>query len=200
MAKRKSKKQDNDAKRNIVIGLVFTIVLVCMLGMVYAYWLVNRTQDTTNIITTMGCLSVALESDTPAINVANAYPISTDAGMLTTPYTFTLENECETALMSNITLELLGATTLDSLYVRSSLQETGVSANNSRLLSSVTTTTTTISGAKASHVLIPNVVLAAGASSTFDLRLWLDSEAPYEFASDKRFEAKIVIVSAPFTP
>jgi len=203
MAKKKARKNNKESKSNAVIGLIFTIAIVAVLGGVYAYWLATRTQTTTNIITTMGCLSVVLESDTAAINIANAYPISNNTGMTTTPYTFTIENECTTDLSSDITLEILSPTTLDSQYVRSSLQQTGVTTENSKILGGVggvPTTTTTITGAKASHILLADVILVEAEAKTFDLRLWLDSAAPYEFASDKRFEAKIVIVSAPVTP
>ena len=176
--------------------LLPALLLVMLIGVAYAFWQVAITQDNPNILTTLACLDTTLTDETDAIYFTNEHPISNAAGMARDPYSFTVTNICDNPVNVDITLEVLGNSTLNHDYIRGSVNRMGSIIDNSDVMTGFDTMLPSILGAT-SYVMIDNVTLTPDENQTFDLRLWLDRETPYEEGRNKIMHAKIVVVASP---
>ena len=82
-------------KRRKVMMVLITITFILILGTSFALWQITLQQTSTNKITT-GCLDLRLTNDTDAITINDAVPTSDEEGKNLVPYTFTIENTCNT--------------------------------------------------------------------------------------------------------
>ncbi len=177
-------------KTLISIISVVAIVLV-LIGVTYAYWLVTKEQQGENVISS-ACLDISMIG-TNDINLPSQYPISDEDGMETTPYTFTVTNNCTTSIDYQINLETLGSE--DNSIIPSAIK-VAINKNEStevtpRLLNSKPTVATTIANAYAANKLTEGV-LKGKSDATYELRLWLDKDAPIS-EQNKTFTSKISV-------
>ena len=98
-------------KENKKVVIVFILLLIMLsLGVSYAYWLIVKTQTNVNIISS-ACLKITFTGEND-IKLTNAYPMDDeeiyDFLTTTTPYHFTIINECEEETNVVINLETLG--------------------------------------------------------------------------------------------
>jgi len=178
-------------KTKIMILSVVALILVTI-GITYAYWLVTKSQEGENVITT-GCLDITLDGEND-ITLSDQFPLSDEDGMKLTPYTFTVTNNCTTSVDYQINLEALG-TEADAL--KTSSLKVVLDDNSSRLLSSYREVETTIEGSYESHQLATGTLGAATIANTnnkvtYKLRLWIDENAPIS-EMDKTFRSKISV-------
>ena len=173
-----------------IIGLV--IVLVILIGTSYAYLRKVGIQNNSNAVSTLSCLDIALDETSNAILMEKAFPISTTLGMTTTPFTFTITNNCNTRVFANINMESLPIESpgvrMGAAYIRYSLN-----GGTSALLSSKSTTTATISGAE-SRTLVTRYI-EANQVLNYNIRIWIDQDATAAQVQGKEFAGKIVIVA-----
>jgi len=128
--------------------------------------------------------------------MSNIYPISDEKGLLTTPHSFTITNNCTTPVAVQINLESLNIDNkLATNYVKFNLDNGD--ANYTQLLSNTQTRTATISGATSNN--LDNVYLASNSSKSFNLRLWVDYATTLAQGSGKTYQGKIVAVANPTT-
>lgn len=165
-----------------VIGIMFGIL--SMLAGSYALWSVTKIQTGNNSMST-GCFSISY-SDTNSINLTNAFPMTDEEGALTDPYTFTIENTCTVAASYVANLENLSTTTLDAALVRTKIDTT------TNTLSTLPTTTKSDSTSLASYTIATGVV-NPGESVTHSLKIWIDNNATVTNATNKVFNAKVII-------
>ena len=122
---------------------------------------------------TSGCLNVTINRTTEgsAITLDKAYPISDSEGLDTTPYTFTIENQCSSSTNYGVYLESLNETanTLDAEYIKVSLSNSDIGTLTS-ILGNHSSSTPTITGAYASHELYSGT-LNGNETKTFSLRI-----------------------------
>ena len=190
------KEERRENRRGLSRFVLPLLLLLIIAGVTYAFWQVAVTQDNPNIITTLACLDTTLTDETDAIFFTNEYPISNVAGMARSPYTFTVANICDNPVNVDITLEVLGNTTLQHSFLRASVNRAGTTIDNSNVMTNFNTMLPSIMGAT-SYVIENNITLTPDEAQTFDLRLWLDQTTPYEEGSDKSVYAKIVVVASP---
>src|SRR5574344_349433 len=152
----------------IVIGILLVVALG--IGMSYAYWTINLTQTTANNIDT-GCFSITF-ADKNNISLTNQFPVSDSEGLTNTPYSFTINNTCTINAKYQIDLETLNTTTLDLSHVKVAINKSSKSSSPA-LLNSFSSITTTLDNASDSRN-IETGLLNAGASKTYELRLWVD--------------------------
>ena len=171
-------------KKKTIIILIIAIILV--IGGSFAYWRVSLVETSTNNIAT-SCFDLSL-SDSNAINLQSAFPITDAEGKTLTPYEFTITNNCATYAYYEVNLEVLNNTNLDSNFIKVELDdETPV------LLSSKTVTTTTLSNATTSYKL-KKAYMNASESKTYHLRLWIDENVTLaDNITEKEFSGKITI-------
>lgn len=174
------------------IGIIVFLVLLTVLVGSYAYWQIVLEQGDNNTITT-GCFDFTFEEG-EAINLAEAYPISSAEGMENEGYTFTITNTCSITASYQVNLETLTSSTLSSNFVH-------IGLNNSVLgiLANLEEVNKTLVSANESHKLIDGV-LNTGESVTYNLREWITESATQADAENKLFNSKIVIIATATKP
>lgn len=99
----------NKTQRKKKIGLLIALILlivVIVIGTSYAFWRVNKTQQTSNRIKT-DCLDIELSDVTDAISLEKTYPISDEEAKSLTPYEFKIKNTCNTKESYSVNLEVM---------------------------------------------------------------------------------------------
>ena len=114
------------SKKNKTIISITAIVLtiVTCLGITYALWTTSYTQSTTNNLVA-GCFSINF-SDTDAISIANAYPITDDESKTKPSYDVTINNTCSVNAKYQVRIESLDTTTMNKNYVKSSIDNKNI--------------------------------------------------------------------------
>ena len=183
-------------KKSKLLTIVILILICVVIGVSYAYWQITRTQNDKNIVTT-GCFEIesdiGSEDEQMPIRLLKTYPILDSEGKELSPFTFTLRNTCDTYAGYQINLETLNTTTLNLDYLKAVINN-----ETPKLLSEYDVVETTIQDALNSHKLLTGG-LKAGASKTFNLRLWLDQDTPLDAGQNKTYEGKVSIIASPET-
>ena len=186
-------------KRNILITIVLLIGIVAIIGVSYALWVLNLTQQGQNDIAS-SCFNITF-TDKDNISLQKAYPILDEDGKKLTPYEFTITNTCDSYASFNVNLEVLNTTTLtnnDAVKVMIS-SKTGDTETeiNTNLLSSYKTTTKTLNNAQTAFNLTTGY-LNAKESKTYTLRLWLDENVDMntEGVQNTKFSSKVVVTTS----
>ena len=176
-------------KKYILIAIGFLLIISLIISGSYAYWMMTRQQTNENIVNT-GCFSTSFtELENSAINLTNAFPMTDEDGMKTTPYEFTITNTCDTYASYNINLEILNTTTLSHDLIKAVIDD-----NTPKVATEYESTTATIDGAT-SYVLLSGG-LESEESKTFNLRMWIDESGTLENSQNKIINAKILAVTA----
>lgn len=190
----------------VVIGIL--LALSATVGSSYALWLSEETQENNNYITS-GCFSLeyidTINNTNTFINLTNAYPINDNNGMNLTPYTIILRNTCDIAATYDLTLTTDKANTLDDSFLKTNLKNVTTNTTfNTQLLNTLTKTTLDNNLATEitsnNNITIDNTyLLASGKLNPFEevkyeLRIWLDIDAPNE-TMNKRFVATVSNIS-----
>lgn len=183
-------------KKSIIIGIILLILIIGSFS--YAIWTVTNTQSGSNIYST-GCFDVVFKEETPAIDLENIYPISNEDSKKLIPYQFTLTNTCATDAKYELNLEVLEKSSLAYQYVN-------VSINNwaGKAVTDYDTSLATIPGASSYKLTEGSLAGAStkgagdGGRVTYNLRLWLDEDAPTSQMS-KDFFSSITVTSVSTT-
>ncbi len=184
-------------KKTIIAIISVVAVILVLIGVTYAYWLVTKEQVGENVISS-ACLDISLNGSGD-INLPNQYPMSDDDGLKTTPYTFTVTNNCKTSIDYQINLETLGSeeNTILPSAIKIALNESGVTNIVPVLLSEKSVVNPTIANAYTANKLLVGTLSANSDETTkdtvtYELRLWLDKDAPISEAN-KTFTSKITV-------
>ena len=179
------------SKRNKLLIGTISILVVCIIvtGFTYAYWRLTYQATSVNKIAS-SCFSMELKNEKNNITLESAYPISDEKGKSLTPYSFTITNTCNLFASYTINLEMLEGTTLSSKYVKTMINNEAITN-----LNTLETTDTSIEGATESRVLFKGS-LGSGDSTDYTLRIWMDSETPFnEDSMNKVFQSKITVTA-----
>ena len=170
----------------IALGILILLLIAICIGISYAYWLVTRTQTGENAILS-SCLKIELVSENEAISIPDAYPISDEEGMSSTPYTFTIKNTCDSFISYEVILGMLNTTTLNSKYLNAVLDYNAIQTLDKY-------ESKTVEGYQEGR-LLQKGNLSGGEEVTYNLRIWMDKDVTYEDkeAMSKSFEAKIIV-------
>lgn len=187
--------------------IVILLVITLFVGSSYALWKVTVYQEGVNVINA-GCFELEFIEQSSSINLNNAYPISDEKGLKTTPYIFKLKNNCTIDAKYTLylnTLEVTGTKISDNFIKYAITKETDVlvTANNlstatinpsianftydKNLITSYEISTGTLKGRSSSTV-------DDGEEITYSLRLWIDESATKEIGGET-FEAAITSVA-----
>ena len=185
-----------DKSRYFLIGGI--VLLICVfVGISYAYWQLTLQQSGTNVVTT-DCFNITFV-DSNDINLQKAYPIMDSEGSSLTPYTFTIENTCDSPASYQINLETMGqegsVKVLPEEYLKANLIEKDSSNISTNNLTSDYEVGTTIDGAIKAYKLDTGIIQGK-TSKTFELRLWLDYDTPViDEVMNATYNGKISIIS-----
>ncbi len=182
-------------KTMIAIVSVIAVVLV-LIGVTYAYWLVTKEQQGENVISS-ACLDIEMTENPQYedITLQDQYPMSDEEGMKLVPFEFMVTNNCNATIDYQINLETLGSES--NTIIPSAIK---VALNNDvSLLSEKGEASPTLSDAYTARKLITGTLGYAGEASSetpiskvYDLRLWIDENAPVSEAN-KTFRSKITV-------
>ena len=174
-------------RKTIILSSLGVLLLISLvIGISYAYWLFRTNQTSVNTIGT-SCLNVTLTDVTSAIKLEDAYPISDEDGMSTTPYTFTITNTCDSFISYEVLLGVTEDTTMNSAYLDAVLDY-----NQIQTLDTYPDFDSTLEGYKEVKVLQKGS-LSGGDEVTYNLRLWMDKDVTSLDSMNKVFEGKIII-------
>ncbi len=179
-------------KKTIIAIISVVAVILVLIGVTYAYWLVTKEQQGENVISS-ACLDISLNGSGD-INLPNQYPMSDEDGMETTPYTFTITNNCTTSIEFHLNLESIGES---ATAISASAIKAAINTNKPKRLYEYVGAEPTLSEAYESYTLLYGEL--AGKSDdttedevTYNLRLWIDKDAPISEAN-KTFTSKITV-------
>lgn len=160
-------------------GIIFfsLILLVIVIGTSYALFSTVKTSKET-VEVEAGTFKISF-LDSNYINLENAYPMTDEEGLNTSGYKFTITNEGTLNGKYNISLEEKEENTLDKSYIKYSIKEGDGTWSTPALLSN-------------GIILTDNKQLNSTDHIDYELKLWLDEDAPNE-VQGKKYQAKIVV-------
>ena len=172
-----------------VLGILFGISL--LVGISYAYYIVNVSQTNKNIVKS-SCLNLSISNEENVIKLEKQIPIMNEEGKKLTPYTFTINNTCNSMMGYSLNLEELEGSTLASKYIM-----TMVNDKSYVNMASLSSTDNYYANSVESRVLATGS-LGPNASINYSLRLWMDEDTPLTSeAMNKSFRSKVVVVATP---
>ncbi|MGN1373963.1 MAG: hypothetical protein ACI4XK_01460 [Bacilli bacterium] len=176
-----------------IILMVISILLIgsIIIGTSYSMWVKTAIQKEQNIVNS-SCFDIEF-TESSSINLANAIPISDEAGLKKKPYTFTLKNTCNMNSKVTIALDVLSTSTMSSSAIKTSLTKGNKSGTPKLLTSLDKKAEVDISGAKEAYILGTDII-GANKSKSYSLYLWMDESVTVAEAS-KSFNSKVVIVN-----
>lgn len=179
------------SQRSLITLSVLGTILV-LSGTSYAYWALNRTQNSFNKAAT-DCFEMILKENTDAISLTSAMPTSDTEGLKGQGYSFTIKNTCTSLVGYEVNLEDIFSATntkrLSNQYIK-------VSLNNStpKLLKEYVSAVPTIETADSSFKLTSGS-LGPDEEATYELKLWMDKDTPSKDETmNAKFESKISII------
>lgn len=187
-------KQENSKRNQKKIIAITLLVIICVIGVSYAYWRLSLSQTETNEIAS-SCFNITLENEQNAINLQKAYPILDEEGKTLTPYSFTIKNNCDAMASYTVNLELL-ETVLESDRISSNFVKLMLDENQPLLLTANKSVEKTLENAYEAYELATGY-LEANESVTYNLRLWIDGDVTIEDdVMNKQLESKITITAS----
>src|SRR5574344_605639 len=183
-------------QRRIQIYASLLIVVVLVMGLSYAYYRLSISQTSQNNVSGLTCFNTTLTDKTAALSLTNAYPIPDAEGFTSTPYTFTVTNNCDQYLTLKIGIETLTTSTIASDYIKAAVTDEGVTPTAGLLLTSQPTGEALNGGT--TYILYSSKIYP-NASKSFDLRIWLNEATTTSQAFNKVYYGKIVVTSTAAT-
>ena len=179
-------------KKNKVILLSVGILLVLSLiiGFTYAFYMFSVSQEGTNTFSS-DCFRIEY-TDSNAISLEDAFPISESEASDLVPYTFTVSNVCNSSIDYKINIEELNTSNLDINSIRFKLDN-----HFSQILGSIDNNdpATFVNQNVLLSKTIFNGSLMGNSSRTFNLKLWVDENSTVEQSANKTFESKVVVTT-----
>ena len=153
-----------------VLGGVLGVSL--LVGVSYAYYMVSVSQTNKNIVKS-SCLNLSISNEENVIKLEKQIPIMNEEGKKLTPYTFTINNTCNSFIAYSLNLEELEGSTLSSKYIMTVVH--GKAYVNMANMASLRSTDNYYANSVESRVLATGS-LGPNASIDYSLRLWIDEE------------------------
>ncbi len=184
------KRKFSKKPKSFLFLLIILVLLSVALGISYAYWKYNSNQINENI-TNSACIEIALISETEAITLQKAHPISNTEGEKLNPYTFSIKNTCNNTLDYNVALEVLEST------ARMGSNNIAIKIDDKfpKLLTEYTLGVPTYlenSNPAVESYILENGRIKGGETITHHLRLWIHESSGNE-SQNKEFLSKITI-------
>ena len=176
-------------KKYLLISIF--ILLLITISISYAYWQFNKVQNDLNMAGT-NCFSLTYTDNTDSLVLDNIVPTEDEEGLKEKGYSFTIKNTCNTIATYEVNLEDILASSnikhMPNKYIKVSLND-----STPKVLNTYEEVKTTISNATSSFKLTSGS-LKPDEEATYELKLWMDSEAPaIDEVMSATFESKITV-------
>ena len=181
-------------KKNIMfVGVSICLLILLGIGLSYSMWNMRVSQDTDNVISTTDCFDITLANQSNAIKLDNAYPITDTKGKTLTPFTFSINNVCDTAIAYTVSLENLEGTTLASDYLKVMVN------NNEPLLLNSLSTTDVVNTTSIESRVLDTGTLFKNNTKEYSIRLWIDYNTTLDDLNNetKVLKSKVIIKGVP---
>ena len=181
-------------KKNIMfVGVSICLLILLGIGLSYSMWNMRVSQDTNNVISTTDCFDITLANQSNAIKLDNAYPITDTKGKTLTPFTFSINNVCDTAVAYTVSLENLEGTTLASDYLKVMVN------NNEPLLLNGLSTTDVVNTTSIESRILDTGTLFKNNTKEYSIRLWIDYNTTLDDLNNetKVLKSKVIIKGVP---
>lgn len=165
----------------IIMALFFIGVFIVVLTSSYAFF--STTIRGKEYVVSTGTLSVTFQSNNSSFNLTGQYPKKDSEGRNTTPYTFGVKNTGTLVARYQVRLVLDDSQSNIPLeYVKIMYKKNNGSYSDPIRLSDLNT----------NLVITSNDEIDPNDTDNFELKMWIDYDAPIEVAG-KKFKGKIVI-------
>ena len=105
------------ANKKIILSVLgILLILSLLVGVSYAYYMVSVFQTNKNVVKS-SCLSLSISNEENVIKLEKQIPIMNEEGKKLIPYTFTINNTCNSMMGYSLNLEELEGSTLASKYI-----------------------------------------------------------------------------------
>ena len=187
----------DNKKKKLKIYYSLLITVICIIGVSFAWFRLYLSQSEDNTLASRTCFSTTLTEDTSKIELTDAFPISNEAGLKGTPFTFTIKNNCDSYVKAYITIKSTYRTSTDSSYLKDNYIKINISPkdttkNPSLILGSQTLTD--LDNDSKGYVIV-DTGLNSNEEKSYDLRIWMDSAVTTEQGLDKIWAGKIVVMT-----
>ena len=187
----------NQNKKKIKVYTALLVSVLCIIGVSYAWFRLYLSQSENNRIASRTCFSTTLTEKTSKIDLTEAVPESDENGLMESPFTFTLKNNCTGYIRAYITIDSAYRTSTSTSYLKDNkikvnISPTGTTLNPSSLLTDKELIE--LEGSRLGYSII-DVGLNSNEEKTFDLRVWMDSSTTVDEGLNKTWEGKIVVLT-----
>lgn len=165
------------------IGISYALFSVIVFNNGTVYTTTGRAKNTKPVI--------ELVESNAGFEITNTFPMTDTEGKNTQPFTFDVVNRGAYSAKYDLILETKSDNTLPNSLVKTYFN------NTTKLLTAYTTTTSNISGYSSAYVLQSNVVIAAGATKSYNLYAWVIDTATTSNAQNKTWISKVRLVATP---
>ena len=183
--------------KKAILILILLLMMICV-GISYAYWQLTSQQEEANLVNT-GCFEIVFTEQND-IQLEKAYPMKDTEASSLTPYTFTIENKCDSPASYQVNLETMsqdsGIKVLPDKYLKASLIEVDSTNTSTHNLTGEYEVEKTIENAVKAYKLDTGIIKGKE-KKTFELRLWLDYDTPaIDEVMNATYNGKISIISS----
>ena len=187
---------NKDERKRIAYSALLLSVL-CIIGVSYAWFRLYLSQSENNRIASRTCFNTTLTEKTSKIDLTEAVPESDENGLMESPFTFTLKNNCTGYIRAYITIDSAYRTSTSTSYLKDNkikvnISPTGTTLNPSSLLTDKELIE--LEGSRLGYSII-DIGLNSNEEKTFDLRVWMDSSTTVDEGLNKTWEGKIVVLT-----
>ena len=183
--------------KKAILILILLLMMICV-GISYAYWQLTLQQEEANLVKT-GCFNIVFTEQND-IQLEKAYPMKDTEASSLTPYTFTIENTCDSPASYQVNLETMsqdsGIKVLPDKYLKANLIEVDSTNTSTHNLTGEYEVEKTIENAVKAYKLDTGIIQGKE-KKTFELRLWLDYDTPaIDEVMNATYNGKISITSS----
>ncbi len=176
-------------KTIMIIGII--VVLVMGMGVSFAYWMMNVNQKDKNRITSE-CFKLTMEG-TEGISLEKAYPITNEEGESLDPYTFTIENICETTAAYQVNLEQMETEKdISGKYIKVELDN-----KEPKNYDKYDETEITLKENGKEARKLTTGILRPSEKVSYSIRLWMDEKTPaISEVMNASFKSKVTVIAS----
>ena len=183
--------------KKAILILILLLMMICV-GISYAYWQLTLQQEEANLVNT-GCFEIVFTEQND-IQLEKAYPMKDNEAASLTPYTFTIENKCDSPASYQVNLETMsqdsGIKVLPDKYLKANLIAVDSTNTSTHNLTGEYEVEKTIENAVKAYKLDTGIIQGKE-KKTFELRLWLDYDTPaIDEVMNATYNGKISITSS----
>ncbi len=187
-------------KKYLIIGIIsIVMMIVTITAVTYSFVKSEEIQKGQSIISTLDCMEVTINGVNESIKLNNAFPLTDESGMKTTPYMFKVTNNCDTFVDYKIVMSVMNTSSLrKEEYIKTSLTGPRDSLIASLDLLEKESSVHIIDGSVNNYVIMKNH-FNKKESHLYNYRMWLNGNSEDiwvdETISNTNLEVKLSIVA-----